>query len=411
MSCNNILDTVTKEVFLVKKKKLLIVLLSAVMSLSGCSLSRQKKKTDNVIKNEVEYVDDMDKLENGGIYIYHDGKYLIPYIGAASFDTASDNSRSSSSGKVAWFMDDWDKIPTMYKGDSLVFYTVNPISENFYIERYEYLGYTIGICGLSKKTSGRYSFNAVNADNGRRSYINRSSDASRLLELDFSDVIIDNIGGSKLRSGNISRAGTILGLEPNKEYAADLYTGTQLNVYVLKADNRALCSMESTMTNDYTFLRSKILRINLPENLNDGYYNVNGTGIFRYVNGTSYTEETNFNIPNKNMTKAKDEFADEQDISADNNATVKEAFTINRDGKITVEVVYGENMKADYAISEPIAKLVGDSTVYTLTNVEDGKMSVTANVTAGEYTLEITGLYGRSYKYTVYQEKERKDEN
>ena len=31
---------------------------------------------------------------------------------------------------------------------------------------------------------------------------------------------------------------------------------------------------------------------------NNGYYMINGQGVFRYVKGTSYTERTDFNIPN-----------------------------------------------------------------------------------------------------------------
>lgn len=388
------------------KKRALIILLASAMCLSGCSFSRKKKTNVEEDTNSVGYIEKMDELKEGGYYIYHDDKYLIPYIGKATFDTASDRSQYTNSGRVAWFMDDFNKIPTLYEGDYLVYYTSNPLNETFNIERFEYFGYTIGISGLRKKSSGRYAFNALKS-NSSSSYINSNSDAGRLYDLGSSEVIIDNIGGSKLRAGNITRAGTIYGLEQDKLYAADLYVGTNLNTYVLKADTIALVSMEHRSTNDYTFLRSKILRINLPENLNDGYYAVNGSGIFRYVNGKSYSENTDFNVPNADTKKAESDDS-EQSLAVDDDV-IKERFTVNRSGKITVEVTYGENMKADYAISDPIGKLIGDSSVYTLTNVDEGKMSITVNVNAGEYTLELTGLYGRSYKYAVYQEKEKKE--
>ncbi len=386
-----------------KRKFFIIYLVVISICLSGCNLSRKKKTDTKKSTNEVDYVESMDDLEDGGYYIYHDDKYYLPYIGSATFNTSSDRSDYSNSGRVAWFMDDFNKIPTLYEGDYLVYYTNNKLNEKFNIERFEYFGYTVGISGLYQKSSGRYAFDATKSNSGT-SHINNKSDAGRLLELSSSEVIIDNIGGSKLRSGNITRAGTIYGLEQDKLYAADLYVGTNLNTYVLKADTIALVSMEHTSTNDYTLLRSKILRINLPKNLNDGYYAVNGSGIFRYVNGKSYTENTDFNVPNEKETAKNSEDDSEQRLEDDNDV-IKENFTVNRSGKITVEVTYGENMKADYAISDPVAKLIGDSSVYTLTHVDEGKMSVTVKVDAGEYTLELTGLYGRNYKYAVYQEK------
>ena len=136
------------------KKRALIILLASAMCLSGCSFSRKKKTNVEEDTNSVGYIEKMDELKEGGYYIYHDDKYLIPYIGKATFDTASDRSQYTNSGRVAWFMDDFNKIPTLYEGDYLVYYTSNPLNETFNIERFEYFGYTIGISGLRKKSSG-----------------------------------------------------------------------------------------------------------------------------------------------------------------------------------------------------------------------------------------------------------------
>ena len=40
-----------------------------------------------------------------------------------------------------------------------------------------------------------------------------------------------------------------------------------------------------------------IITINLPENLKTGYYYINGAGLFRYIDGNSYNDSTNFNDP------------------------------------------------------------------------------------------------------------------
>ncbi len=340
----------------------------------------------------------MDDLESGGYYIFHEGKYEKPYFGNTSFD-ASKNTGSISDRRVAWFMEDWKKIPTLYPGDYVVFYSESQLSEVFNIERFEYLGYTFGISGMERTKSDRYSFDTTGKTN-----INPSSDAARLLELNAEGVIIDNIGDARLRSGNITRAGTIQGLEKNMSYSTDVYVGSTLKTYVLKADSIALCSMENITTNDYTFLRSKVLRINLPNYLNDGYYSINGSGIFRYVKEKSYTEKTDFNVPNEPVTTEKTE--DETlEIKEDKDAVVSQEFTIKQEGKVKIVVTYGEKSDVEYEIADPTAKLIGEAVVYTFTNDDIGEMEMSAELMPGTYKLEIYGLAGRTYDYNIYQEE------
>ena len=386
-----------------KPKKALAVLLSLSFLLTGCSLRRDGKKVEEEEKNQVEYVSSIDELENGHYYIHHEGQYLKPYIGNASFDTVEDRSQTSGNDRVAWFMDDWSKIPTLYSGDYIVFYTESPLSEEFNIERFEYMGYTLGICGLKRTKSGRYSFDATGSSS---KYVNKESDAARLLDLGEESVIIDNIGSAKLRSGNITRAGTVQGLKEDCSYTTDVYVGSKVKTYVLKADSIALCSMEHYSTSDYTFLRSSVIRINLPSYLNDGYYAVNGSGIFRYVRGRSYSANTDFNVPNE-VTSMEKEEDKEQKINEASDTTVKESFILNREGETKIVITYGENMDTDYNMADPEAKLIGTAAVYTFTNDDVGEMSMTADLKPGNYTIEITGLFGRSYEYNVSQPEEK----
>lgn len=384
------------------KYKAIMVLFLLVIICTGCSLKRSEEKSEEE-KNQIEYVNSIDNLTPGNYYIYHEDKYLKPYIGYASFDTTK--STNTSDTRVAWFMDDWSKIPTLYSGDYLVYYTDNPLDESFKVERFEYLGYTIGICNMKRMSSGRYAFYATKDEKSGSSYINPGSDAARLLSLNTEQAIIDNIGTAKLRAGNITRAGTVQGLEPEASYATDIYIGSELKTYILKADSIALCSMDYFDTNDYTFLRSKVLRINFPDYMNDGYYSVNGSGIFRYVKGFSYTENTDFNVPNE-KTGEIEENTEQQDINEDTNAVTRESFTLNKEGKTTIVITYGENMGEEYQIADPTAKLIGEATVYTFTNDDVGELKLTADLKPGVYRIEITGLYGRTFKYDVYQKKE-----
>lgn len=385
-----------------KKLPVLALMISLSMVMTGCSFTRNKNAVNESETNEIDYVESMDELEENQYYVYHDGKFQKPYIHNASFNTKEDNSSSTSDDKVAWFNNDWTKIPTLYDGDYIVYYTSDTLDEKFNIERYEYLGYTVGICQMTRLSSGRYEVATGENDDT----VNLASDAARILDEGSETAIIDNIGGAQLRSGNISRAGTIVGLKQNSSYSADVYFGTTLKTYVLKADSIALCSMETVTITDYTFLRSKVLRINLPDYINDGYYNINGSGIFRYVKGKSYTENTDFNVPNDIPEQTADTDKEQQQIGQEANAVVTEEFTVNKEGETTIVVTYGENFDVDYDIADPTGKIIGDSAIYTLTNKDDGTMEVTVNLKAGKYKLEISGLYGRTYKYEVTQKAE-----
>ena len=248
------------------RAKVILAMFLIVLCCAGCSFSRGGED-DTEDKNQIEYVNSIENLTSGEFYVYHEGKYLKPYIGNTSYDK-NQKVGEASDDRVAWFMDDWSRIPTLYSGDYLVYYIDDMLEESFTIERFEYLGYTVGICNLVRTDSGRYSFNALQNEGEGDSFINPDSDAARLLKLNTEKAIIDNIGAAKLRAGNITRAGTIQGLEQGKSYATDIYIGSKLKTYILKADSIALCSMEAENTNDYTFLRSKVLRINFPEYMN-----------------------------------------------------------------------------------------------------------------------------------------------
>ena len=382
------------------KLKILLLTTALAISATGCSFGKKEEVT--TVTTEVEYKESLEDLELDHYYIYHEGKYLEPYFGNTNFDK-EDTSKHSGSDRVAWYMDDWTKIPTLYSGDYMVYITENALTESFDIERFEYLGYSFGLSGLKRLKSGRYAFDAT--EKGGQNF-NKDSDAYRLLELHSEGVIIDNIGTAKLRSGNISNAGTVVGLEGNMLYSLDVYVGSKIQNYIVKADSITLSSMENMNISDYTLLRNTVLRINFPDYMNDGYYSVNGSGMFRYVKGKSYTENTDFNVPNDKIETTTEDSGQESLIN-DKNALTKEEFTLNRGGKTTIVISYGDIATGEvYNVKDPTAKLIGAATAYTFTNDDVGEMILEAELDPGTYTLELYGLFGRTYEYNVYQEME-----
>lgn len=115
------------------KKRFCIVLTIMALCLTGCSRKKINDKTEIKIDNNIEYVESLDELEENTYYVVHDGKYEKPYIKNASFDIKYDTSSTLNEDDVAWYMEDFSKIPTLYSGDYIVYYTSEEFNENFYI--------------------------------------------------------------------------------------------------------------------------------------------------------------------------------------------------------------------------------------------------------------------------------------
>ena len=387
-----------------RKNILIILTIITIFSMTGCGLRRKKDTATETDANAIEVYDSMEDLKEDHYYILHDNKYYPVYIKNASYEVPETDQMKHSSHndkRSLFFNEDWEKIPTFYQGDMLIYYTSENLNEEFGFERYEDVGYSLGICNLKRMDSGRYAVNAEKDEsNNQTYYIDPDSDANRLYEMKQSQIIIDNIGGAQLRSGNISRGGVIIGLKKNKYYSTDVYGGSKLKNYILKADTRVLTSMEDYKTTDYSFLRSKILKINIPDFFNNGYYNINGHGIFRYVNGVTYTSKTDFNIPNEVPEEEKEEAELDEMGLQDSKNVIKEDFTINEETDVEVIFEFGKS-EGNYELADPIVKVISSECAYTLSEDDENVQKLDAHLKAGQYYLEISGLNGRTYEYKI----------
>lgn len=272
-----------------------------MMSVIFCGCAKEEKSVE-IMSSEMQEEAYLANLEDGNFYIRHKNKICDPvYFGNGTFDAGATVSNPDSA-RIMWYKDDFNTIPTLYEGDSLIFYTNNVLNESFIFERFEDLGYSVGICRMAETLSGRFSISTLVED--RCTYPN--GDTDELLNLTNELVILDTLGGNYLRvvdeeageESYLSRCGTVNGLEQNKKYAAEIYEGTVRHEYIFTADVRILGSMEVTESTDYMFESKKIINIAIPEFFNTGYYMINGIGMFRYVNGPSYDKNTDFNVVN-----------------------------------------------------------------------------------------------------------------
>lgn len=328
-----------------------ITTMASVLTLTGCS------KTE-VLSVKKDYIS---TLKDGVYYVRQaeTNKCEPIYFGNGTFEEGTIKS-SPENSRILWYKDDFDKIPTLYKGDSLILYTSKDFDEKITFERFEDLGYTIGICGMTELKSGRYS---ISTDvNKKCTY--PGGDTDEILKLTTKNVTLDTLGDKDIRSsqGNtsntfLSRCGTLLGLKKDGIYKTTIYSGTEEHEYTFTANIKALGSMEVEESYEYIFESGRLMNITIPSDFNTGYYLVNGIGVFRYVDGTSYDDNTNFNIPNSSETKINNSDApsaveDNTYATSSNTSTgniseatktasdKKSKFKVTKAGQITVKAQF-----------------------------------------------------------------------
>lgn len=410
-----------------KNKNILkVAAMILAMSVLGVNLvacgnaSKEEAATSSAEEEITKYIQDKYELERGHFYLQTPEGYIEPYTGPdnqsekdkkkkdeENISTISDDIIEDS---ILWLKDDFEEIPTLYKGEKLVYRTSSSFNENFNFNRFFDGGWTVGLGLLEGTQTGRYQFTGNSS-----TQVCSFSDAHKFTELGDVKVTIDAIGGLPLRGDMINPSVNIItGLEKDKSYDVDIYMGTELQPYngaetqsyTVNADVRALYFVQTNSTDDYEFTRSDIIEISIPEWFNSGYYVINNYGIFRYVNGDSYDENTDFNIMN-----AKDETeANRLANLPENSVNWTEQLDIPEDGSWVINFSYSDDINTALLdgedpdmVSEPYIKIdIANDTSYRFEDEYlEGNITGTFNAPVGTYSMTIYNLYGRSFEYEL----------
>lgn len=357
------------------------------LTLSGCGKNEKGADSSSAMTEE-DYKRLSEQMEEGKYYILHNGE-----VSAVTMA----NESSAGSNTIAWYdHDGYDNIVTMYKGDKLIYYTTNTIEESFQYTRFLDMGYSIPVCGLEAGQSGKYH---VSTSSDAGTAYPGSSFANTLATFTTDSIILDKIGGASLTKDNISEYGTVTGLEEDEEYNIDLYSGSVLTQTSMFANIRimGLADDQDYTTNKFDFLSGEVIQIGLPNWFNSGYYEINGLGIFRYVNGTSYDDTTNFNVLNT---------APEGDAGEDVNLDVtnlSDTFEITEAGtyKVTVTMSYPADMERAAGSTSAVIT-APDGEHYTMFNNGSGQLIFQKNdMPVGTYTIGYTDANGLKPEITV----------
>ena len=299
------------------KKRLLTILLSSIMTVStlcGCSLSLSTSGGNNQEPESEEDAqlramgiinfeestkgisisgtkDITSKMSNGCYYIKH-GDFLYPcYTDTMTYTDLPQYGPDYDKRFDVFTSKSVVDIPTLFEGDSLYYYNDTGILMYTTLERFKDLGWSVGFRNIKSTPAGYVYLDTKTEDSEGPCIMNTMKGVRDLFD---GNIFIDKIGGVKITSDYLD-GGVIAGLVEGVSYDLELYDGTNYKYYESVCNTRFFQSYEVYRLDEYTPLQDYLYEIKIPDYLLSGYYNCDSKGMFRYVKGKNYSDDTDFN--------------------------------------------------------------------------------------------------------------------
>lgn len=352
-----------------------IALVGSMLLATGCNKKVQifEKKTELAL----EEVSD-DALQQDIFYVKNGTKFSKVYFPSANF---SGTSKKLNKSRIVWFNEDEFMMPEHFKGELLAYASKEASLANVYLERFEDMGYTIGIYGGTIMDDGYYHMsvkaNTIEGSLAQTAFGSTESDEIRIITID----------GKEPKEVIDKESGIIKGLEQGQKYIIEFYSGTYFYRANFTADKHVFRSFEN-YSYGYESLSDTThgyMCFNTPEDLKSGYYLVNGQGLFvyhDYVKGEAPEDE------NMNISYYDSEGEIISTYTQQYKITIK---TATKD--ITIDAPYGKITDPLDAEEEIKATLVApDGTEYEMINDTGNKrLTLTLDLAmAGEWFVNIT---------------------
>lgn len=306
-------------------------------SLTGCTniIQRDKDKYAQIELQDTELKDDVYYIKNGTRFVQ-----VHKCDSATSTDKTENNSR-----KLMFLLKDYKTIPTLYKGEIIAIATQKDSLDPIAVTRYQSLGYTLGIYGLTKDDDNYYDFNA-------QSNVVKDSNASDVFDNAFSEKIrVVNISGQPVVDSMLSDTGVLDCLDENGSYSVDYYSGTKYCTSTFTADTFILQEFEYYKLDNIEDSKNGYFSISMPEDAKSGWYYIDGAGMFKYIAAERGTDESTINMNEAyytDDTSADDVYAQKYSVTLDTDfANVGINLTFDPSGIDNVNSITGKAVSPD----------------------------------------------------------------
>lgn len=252
----------------IKKEWLLICL----MLLTSCSGQKQAFATTS--GQLLSYTLDQNDIPDG--YYVMKGETLYPILkeGLVTNPTT-----------MQWFNSFENLIPELGPSDQLVIIDSRRVNDTFEFTKMEDIGHTVGILfdvkqSVTKNEAGE-QLKKETITFSR--YTNPYSPAGAYIQEYISpNALITEVNTLEFTSNLLTAQGVLRGLEKNAMYKFYYYEGTTYKNIDLKADTHIYVSDYLLKSSTYQRMKDRYFIIDLPQDMEQGYYVVDEVGMFLY---------------------------------------------------------------------------------------------------------------------------------
>ena len=253
------------------KKRLLAGMLALVLmfSLTGCGggAGGVQMNEDGSLKTYTE-----EEIPEG-LFI-KSGNTYYPLLNATE--------EGSKEKNFQWFTEFDHLIPELKEGDTLILYSNSEVPENFTFWKMLDFGYTVGIRFVREEKT-----QSLNFPGEQTGYCSYSPVGKYILETHFqgsgvSNVRIKEVNGKEFKETMLTADGFMKGLTKDAMYKFWYYKGTVYKSVNVKADTHVFIEDYDLVTASYVELKDKAFEVNLPNGIENGYWFIDGYGMFKY---------------------------------------------------------------------------------------------------------------------------------
>lgn len=258
-------------------RSILIICIFCGFILTGCGGKEVADQNGNLERLKLK------DIEQDGLYVKNSDNTFSPVINEMpGFDGKTAESKAS---RYVWYTDEdanySNLIPTVTEDNPLVIiYSSNRnMPEDLYLEKYASKGWTVG-AHISISEDKEIYLSSENT-------LSNSSANKVLKQLTGGDkeYNIESVSGAKsLPINNVDpNMSFLLGLEKDKVYTFRIFEGTRAKDVKMYADTKVFQSAKIiNLPKPYKHTNKGYFIINLPNNLQEGYYYLSDLGFFKY---------------------------------------------------------------------------------------------------------------------------------
>lgn len=172
-------------------------------------------------------------------------------------------------------------VPDCFYEEGLAISSDDDMSQKVRLERFKSIGMSIGAYNGTFDSSGYFILTK-----NRENIVEGSSFESALSKTTSNTIRIVSINNENITPAQVDEeCGVINVLEPNKEYTVQFYAGTEYYDVKVISDTLMLKSFEMfeyTGDEGMDFSTNSYLYFSMPTDLKTGYYQINGSGLYKY---------------------------------------------------------------------------------------------------------------------------------